>query len=131
MRGPVRMWLATDRAEARTLEEAARRAGRETLDPPSLPEAVLLLEQRMATAALRRHGGVIVRAARELGIHERVLRYKLAKWKDRVQQEAHIPADDGRAGGAFTGPVRGSADGPGAPPAWRQPSSRSLHRRVK
>jgi two-component system NtrC family response regulator len=43
----------------------------------TLPEAVEELERRMVRAALARHGGVVTRAAKELGVSERVLRYKL------------------------------------------------------
>jgi two-component system NtrC family response regulator len=42
-----------------------------------LPEAVEELERRMIRAALQRHGGVVTRAARDLGLGERALRYKI------------------------------------------------------
>ena len=42
-----------------------------------LPEVVASIEQRAIRAALTEHGGVRARAARALGIPERVLRYKL------------------------------------------------------
>jgi two-component system NtrC family response regulator len=45
----------------------------------TLPEALADLEGRMIASALRRHGGVVARAARELGVHERVLRYRLSR----------------------------------------------------
>jgi DNA-binding NtrC family response regulator len=43
----------------------------------SLPDAVAALERRMIRAALQRHGGVVTRAARDLGVSERALRYKI------------------------------------------------------
>ena len=48
--------------------------------PYDLVAAVEELETRMIRAALDRAGGVQTRAARELGISERVLRYKLQKY---------------------------------------------------
>ncbi len=42
-----------------------------------LTEAVEELERRMIRAALQRHGGVVTRAARDLGLGERALRYKV------------------------------------------------------
>ncbi len=46
----------------------------------SLPEAVALLEKERLQEALEEAGGVKTRAAELLGISERVLRYKLAKY---------------------------------------------------
>jgi DNA-binding NtrC family response regulator len=45
----------------------------------SLPEVLHGIERQMLLRALERHGGVQTRAAAELGISERVLRYKLRK----------------------------------------------------
>jgi transcriptional regulator with PAS, ATPase and Fis domain len=45
----------------------------------SLPEVLHAIERQMITRALQRHSGVQTRAAAELGISERVLRYKLQK----------------------------------------------------
>jgi two-component system NtrC family response regulator len=45
----------------------------------SLPEVLHAIERQMLLRALERHGGVQTRAAAELGISERVLRYKLRK----------------------------------------------------
>jgi two-component system NtrC family response regulator len=47
--------------------------------PASLPEVLHTIEHQMIIRALERHGGVQTRAAAELGISERVLRYKLEK----------------------------------------------------
>jgi transcriptional regulator with PAS, ATPase and Fis domain len=47
--------------------------------PASLSEVVHAVERQMILRALERHGGVQTRAAAELGISERVLRYKLHK----------------------------------------------------
>ncbi len=49
-------------------------------DQPGLPETVAGLESQMIAAALEKHDGVQTRAAGELGISERVLRYKLKKY---------------------------------------------------
>jgi DNA-binding NtrC family response regulator len=48
--------------------------------PFDLTRAVEDLETRMIRSALERAGGVQTRAARELGVSERVLRYKLQKY---------------------------------------------------
>jgi len=48
--------------------------------PRDLPGAVEKLEKELVFEALRIHGGNQSRAARELGISERNLRYRLAKW---------------------------------------------------
>jgi transcriptional regulator with GAF, ATPase, and Fis domain len=45
-----------------------------------LKEEVEDLERRMISAALEKAGGVQARAARELKISERVIRYKLKKY---------------------------------------------------
>jgi DNA-binding NtrC family response regulator len=49
-------------------------------EEPTLPAAVEALERRLIREALGRAGGVQTRAAEQLGISERVLRYKLAKY---------------------------------------------------
>ncbi|MEE8449676.1 MAG: sigma-54 dependent transcriptional regulator [Thermodesulfobacteriota bacterium] len=49
-------------------------------DQPGLPETIAGLESQMIAAALEKHDGVQTRAAGELGISERVLRYKLKKY---------------------------------------------------
>jgi two-component system NtrC family response regulator len=49
-------------------------------EPQSLPDLVASLERQAIRAALERHGGVQTQAAQELGISERVLRYKLKKY---------------------------------------------------
>jgi DNA-binding NtrC family response regulator len=46
-----------------------------------LPESVENLERRLILRALERSGGVQTRAAEELGINERVLRYKMKKYR--------------------------------------------------
>jgi DNA-binding NtrC family response regulator len=46
----------------------------------SLPELVEEIERRAIRSALAAHGGVRARAARQLGLPERVLRYKLKKY---------------------------------------------------
>jgi len=47
----------------------------------SLPDTLEEIERQLITKALDRNGGVQTRAAEELGISERVLRYKLKKYK--------------------------------------------------
>ena len=49
----------------------------------SLPEQVAALERRAIEEALALDEGNQSRAARRLGISERALRYKLAKWRQR------------------------------------------------
>ena len=49
--------------------------------PHSLPEHVEKLEQELVFDALRKTNGNQSRAAKELGISERNLRYRLGKWK--------------------------------------------------
>ena len=44
-----------------------------------LPDLLASIEQQAIRAALDRHGWVQTQAARELGISERVLRYKMRK----------------------------------------------------
>jgi DNA-binding NtrC family response regulator len=46
----------------------------------SLPETLETLERQLIISALERSGGVQTRAAEELGISERVLRYKINKY---------------------------------------------------
>jgi two-component system NtrC family response regulator len=45
-----------------------------------LPEVLEAIERQAIRAALERHGGIQTRAADELGISERVLRYKMKKY---------------------------------------------------
>jgi two-component system response regulator AtoC len=47
----------------------------------TLDERLAMLEREMITSALNKHNGVQTRAAEELGISERVLRYKMDKLK--------------------------------------------------
>ncbi|MBI2562864.1 MAG: sigma-54-dependent Fis family transcriptional regulator [candidate division NC10 bacterium] len=47
--------------------------------PPRLPDLLAGIEREAIRAALERHGGVQTQAAAELGISERVLRYKMRK----------------------------------------------------
>ncbi len=56
---------------------ASERAAPET--PRALPEAIGDLERRMIRQALARSGGNQSQAARELGVSERILRYKIKK----------------------------------------------------
>ncbi len=51
----------------------------DTAKPLSLPEKLELLERSIILEALKKHGWVKTRAARELGISERVLRYRMQK----------------------------------------------------
>jgi two-component system response regulator AtoC len=51
----------------------------DTAGPGPLQERLDAVEREMLSAALERAGGVQTRAAEELGISERVLRYKMAK----------------------------------------------------
>ncbi|MBP1716923.1 MAG: response regulator containing CheY-like receiver, AAA-type ATPase, and DNA-binding domain [Deltaproteobacteria bacterium] len=46
-----------------------------------LPESIETLERQLIIGALERSGGIQTRAAEELGINERVLRYKMKKYK--------------------------------------------------
>jgi len=55
------------------LEEARKRR--------DLPETLEEVERYLITQALERSGGVQTKAAEELGISERVLRYKMKKYK--------------------------------------------------
>jgi DNA-binding NtrC family response regulator len=48
-------------------------------DDASLPEVLTSIEKQIIQRALERHDGIQVRAAEELGISERVLRYKMRK----------------------------------------------------
>ena len=50
-----------------------------------LREHVEVLERRMILAALRQSHGVHARAAKSLKISERVLRYKMKKYKLQIQ----------------------------------------------
>jgi DNA-binding NtrC family response regulator len=50
-----------------------------TADDASLPEVLTSIEKQIIQRALEHHDGVQVRAAEELGISERVLRYKMRK----------------------------------------------------
>jgi two-component system NtrC family response regulator len=58
--------------------------GKELLSPATadspLPEVLANIEKQLIQRALERHAGVQVRAAEELGISERVLRYKMHKY---------------------------------------------------
>jgi two-component system NtrC family response regulator len=64
------------------LPVALRPGERGTADaePRSLPGLVESIERQAIRAALERHGGVQTQAAEELGISERVLRYKMRKY---------------------------------------------------
>jgi two-component system NtrC family response regulator len=62
---------------------AAARPGPRDPDAPvagPLPDMLEAIERHAIRAALERHGGVQTRAADELGISERVLRYKMKKY---------------------------------------------------
>jgi two-component system response regulator AtoC len=48
--------------------------------PRRLPDLLASIERQAIRAALERHGGVQTQAAAELGISERVLRYKIKKY---------------------------------------------------
>jgi two-component system NtrC family response regulator len=61
-----------------TVRPAARRPGEPM--PATLPDLLAEIESQAIRAALERHGGVQTRAAEELGISERVLRYKMKKY---------------------------------------------------
>jgi two-component system NtrC family response regulator len=60
-------------------EAAPENAGETNSQHASLPEVLHAIERQMLCRALERHSGVQTRAAAELGISERVLRYKLRK----------------------------------------------------
>jgi Nif-specific regulatory protein len=72
-------------------EPAASLAPTSDAPPPTLREAVAALETRMLAEALTRARGNCARAARELGITERVVRYKAAQY--------NIDVDSLRSGG--------------------------------
>jgi two-component system NtrC family response regulator len=61
-----------------TLRPEHRRAGEPM--PATLPDLLADIESQAIRAALERHGGIQTRAAEELGIGERVLRYKMKKY---------------------------------------------------
>lgn len=64
------------------LQEGRREAGLEASPGgESLPRRLEGIERQMISRALERNGGVQTKAAEELGISERVLRYKLKKYK--------------------------------------------------
>jgi two-component system NtrC family response regulator len=74
-----------DQIRVEDLPEQVRRppAGEIDLDPlenRTLPELVAEIERRAVRRALAREGGVKARAARALGLPERVLRYKIEKY---------------------------------------------------
>ena len=52
----------------------------ENLEGRSLPDLIEEIERRAIRRALAEAGGVKARAARSLGLAERVLRYKLKKY---------------------------------------------------
>jgi DNA-binding NtrC family response regulator len=60
----------------------------------SLSEVVHAVERQMILRALERHGGVQTRAAAELGISERVLRYKLHKYGLRAWLTEEVAQSD-------------------------------------
>jgi two-component system NtrC family response regulator len=66
----------------------------------SLSEVIRAVERQMILRALERHGGIQTRAAAELGISERVLRYKLHKHGLRAW------LTDAEPGGAQPDPAR-------------------------
>ena len=61
--------------------ESGVRAESVTAAAGSMPERVEALERELIEAALQATGGNQVRAAASLGISERALRYKLARWR--------------------------------------------------
>ena len=64
------------------LRESKAEIPREELrEGTSLPETLENLERQLVLRALERSGGIQTRAAEELGINERVLRYKMKKYK--------------------------------------------------
>jgi two-component system NtrC family response regulator len=71
-------------------DAAPESAGERTTGHVSLPEVLHTVELQMLVRALERHAGVQTRAAAELGISERVLRYKLRKYHLHVEEEAEV-----------------------------------------
>ena len=61
-------------SKSETAPEKSREGG-------SLPETLETLERQLIQSALERSGRIQTRAAEELGINERVLRYKMKKYK--------------------------------------------------
>jgi transcriptional regulator with PAS, ATPase and Fis domain len=55
-------------------------SGTDVPEPQNLPDLVASIERQAIRAALKRHDGVQTQAAQELGISERVLRYKMRKY---------------------------------------------------
>jgi two-component system NtrC family response regulator len=62
-------------------EERTETGPCEPRETASLPETIGNLERQLILRALDKSGGVQTRAAEELGINERVLRYKMKKYK--------------------------------------------------
>jgi len=74
-------------------EAAPENAGETHTRHGSLPEVLHAIERQMLLRALERHSGVQTRAATELGISERVLRYKLRKHHLHGEVEAGTGAE--------------------------------------
>jgi DNA-binding NtrC family response regulator len=73
-RGPV--------IDVEDLPVALRPGDRRPGEPESraLPDILASIERQAIRAALERHGGIQTQAATDLGISERVLRYKMKKY---------------------------------------------------
>jgi Nif-specific regulatory protein len=101
--------------EERHLPEVLRglKRGEGTSSPRSLQEAVKQLEVQMIEGALRESEGNLARAARALGTSERILRYKVNKYRielprKRLSEPAAAPAPDAPTEHAATnGAARG------------------------
>jgi Nif-specific regulatory protein len=99
--------------EERHLPEVLRglKRGEGTSSPRSLQEAVKQLEVQMIEGALRESEGNLARAARALGTSERILRYKVNKYRiepPRKRSSEPAPAPDAPGERAATnGAARG------------------------
>jgi len=73
--------LSAQDLPANLREDRAEMGPDRSAEAGSLPRRLESLERQMISQALERNGGVQTKAAEELGISERVLRYKLKKYK--------------------------------------------------
>ena len=112
--------------EERHLPEVLRGLprGEGTSSPGSLQEAVKRLEVQMIEGALRESEGNLARAARALGTSERILRYKVHKYRIEMPRKRSSEAPAAPAAGAgettANGAGEGAAAGTGAAPLPRK-----------
>jgi len=82
-RGDVIQTVQFDQAPAETAGDESALMG---LPGGSLPEAVEILEKRMIRQALEENNFVQIKAARQLGISERNIRYKMEKYGLKAEE---------------------------------------------